>query len=72
MFYESYEPSLFDHGTAAKVKALYVPAVKNVCLILVWLEFENRPLQKNIYYKVSKIRLNGLHIISENGIYCFM
>ena len=24
------------------------------------------------YYKVFKIPLNGLHIISENGIYCSM
>ena len=25
-----------------------------------------------MYYKVSKIRLNGSHIISENGIHCSM
>ena len=25
-----------------------------------------------IYYKVSKIRLNGSHIISENGIYLYV
>ena len=24
------------------------------------------------YYKLSKIRLNGSHIICENGIYCSM
>ena len=35
-------------------------------------QIQSNAFKINIYYKVSKIRLNGSHIISENGIYCSM